>query len=338
MGFDPERATVSGTATEVLPESSLASPLYGSLPYRLSPTGTLVTMPREFDEKRVVAVTRDGSERALDLPPGAYGVPRVSRDGRRLLLEGSRTVEVLDVERGTRTRIAVGTFGTSFATWDRDSRRVLLRRQTVPTWVAADGSGRGGALPGATINDYPAAPGTEPDSMLTVRIAPETAGDILLTSITGTFPERALLATPAYEGGPQLSPDGRWLVYQSNESGEPEIYVRDYPALERAWQVSEGGGAQTRWSRDGREIYYRSGGRLFAATFDGRPAEPRLGRPAALFVDEYDFGPGITTPNYDVLPDGRFVFLRRTPSSGRLHVVLDWLPELERLIAAGGAR
>ena len=338
MAFDPARAAVSGAATQVLPESSLASPLYGSLPYRLSPTGTLVTMPREFDEKRVVAVTRDGGERALDLPPGAYGVPRVSRDGRRLLLEGSRTVEVLDVERGTRTRIAVGTFGTSFATWDLDSRRILLRRQTVPSWVAADGSGRGGALPGATINDYPAAPGPEPDTMLTVRIAPETAGDILVTSITGASPERVILATPAYEGAPQLSPDGRWLVYQSNESGEPEIYVRAYPALERAWQVSEGGGAQTRWSRDGREIYYRGGGRLFAASFDGGSAEPRLGRPTALFADEYDFGPGITTPNYDVTPDGRFVFLRRTPSSGRLDVVLDWLPELERLIAAGGAR
>ena len=79
-------------------------------------------------------------------------------------------------------------------------------------------------------------------------------------------------------------------------------------------------------------------GRLFAATFDGRSAEPRLGRPTPLFADEYDFGPGITTPNYDTTPDGGFIFLRRTPSSGRLHVVLGWLPELERLIAAGGAR
>ena len=114
--------------------------------------------------------------------------------------------------------------------------------------------------------------------------------------------------------------------------------VRAYPALERAWQVSEGGGAQTRWSRDGREIYYRSDGRLFAATFDGSGDEPRLGRPTALFADEYDFGPGIPAPTQSVTPDGRFVFLRRTPSSGRLPVVLGWLPELERLIAAGGAR
>jgi Tol biopolymer transport system component len=338
LAFDPARATVSGTATEVVPASVLASPLYGSLAYRLSPTGTLVYMPREFDEKRAVAVARDGSERALDLPAGAYGLPRVSRDGRRLLLEGSQTLEVFDFERGTRTQIARGTFGTSFANWTADNRRILLRRQTIPVWVATDGSGRGGSIPGMTINDYPAAPGLDPDSMLTVRIRPETAGDILLTSITGAFPERALLATPTYEGGPELSPDGRWLLYQSNESGQPEIYVRAYPALERAWQISEGGGAQTHWRRDGREIYYRGDRRVMASSFDGRLDEPRLGRPTALFADEYDFGPGITTPNYDVTPDGRFIFLRRTPNSGRLQVVLNWLPELQKVIAAGGAR
>jgi hypothetical protein len=75
-----------------------------------------------------------------------------------------------------------------------------------------------------------------------------------------------------------------------------------------------------------------------ASTFDGRLKEPRLGRPTALFADEYDFGPGITSPNFDVTPDGRFIFFRRTPSSGRLRLVLGWLPELERRIAAGRAR
>jgi serine/threonine-protein kinase len=295
-------------------------------------------MPREFDEKRAVTVARDGSERALELPAGAYGIPRISNDGRRLLLEGSQTLEVFDFERGTRTQIARGTFGTSFANWTSDDRRILLRRQTVPVWVATDGSGRGGAIPGMTINDYPSAAGPEPDSMLMVRIRPETAGDILLTSITGAFAERPLLATPAYEGGPELSPDGRWLLYQSNESGKPEIYVRAFPALERAWQVSEGGGAQTHWSRDGREIFYRGDGRIMASSFDGRLEEPRLGRPTALFADEYDFGPGIASPNYDLTPDGRFIFFRRTPSSGRFHVVLGWTAELERRIAAGGVR
>jgi serine/threonine-protein kinase len=338
MAFDPARVAVSGRPTQILTASALAGPLYGSLGFRLSPSGTLVYMPREFDQKRVLSVTRDGSERALDVPPGSYGTPRVSGDGRRLLLEDARTVQLLAFERGTRTQIARMTFGTSFANWSSDDQRIVFRRQATPVWIAADGSGRGGAVPGATIHDYPSPPGPDPDSILMVRVRPETAGDILLFSLSGAFPERTLITSPAYEGGPELSPDGPWLVYQSNESGEPEIYVRAYPGLERSWQVSEGGGAQTRWSPDGREIYYRSGGRFMAAAFDGRSAEPRLGRPAVLFADEYDSGPGITSPNYDVMPDGRFIFFRATPASGRLHVVLDWLPELERLVAAGGVR
>ena len=338
MRFDAASATVSGHATELLPSTSLAAPLYGSLPYRLSPSGTMAYMPSEFDEKRILAVARDGSEQPLDLPPGAYATPRVSGDGRRLLLERSQSIEALDLERGTRTQMVRGVFGASFSSWSADDRRVLFRRTNLPVWVASDGSGRGGDIPRGTINDYPSSAGPDPDTVLTVRITPETAGDVVLVSIAGAEPERILLASPGYEGAPQLSPDKRWLLYQSNESGQPEVYVRDFPALERAWQVSEGGGVQPRWSRDGREIYSRGGGKIMAASFDGRGSEPRLGKPSALFADEYDFGPGITSPNYDVLADGRFVFFRRTQVSGRIHVVLDWLPELERRIASGGAR
>jgi Tol biopolymer transport system component len=338
VAFDVARAELSGRPAQILPATALASPLYGSLGVQLSPTGTLVYMPRGFDEKRVVSVTRDGTERAIDIPTGSFGIPRVSGDGRRLLLERGRTLEALDFERGTRTQIARDTFGTSFANWTSDDRKIVYRRHATPVWIAADGSGRGGPVPEASIHDYVAPPGPDADSMLVVRIQPGTSGDILLFSLSGAFPVRTLVTSPAYEGGPELSPDRRWLVYQSNESGEPEIYVRAYPGLERAWQVSEGGGAQTRWSRDGREIYYRSGGRFMAAAFDGRSSEPRLGRPVALFADEYDSGPGITSPNYDVMPDGRFILFRAVPTSGRVQVVLDWLPELERSMAAEGVR
>jgi eukaryotic-like serine/threonine-protein kinase len=145
-----------------------------------------------------------------------------------------------------------------------------------------------------------------------------------------------LLATPAYEGGMELSPDGRWLAYQSNASGQPEIYVRRYPALDRAWQVSEDGGVQTRWSTDGREIYYRGAGHVNAVTFDGKGDAPVLGRPAPLFADEYDFGQGLSVANYDALPGGRFAMFRRDPGSGRFRIALNWTTELERLVASGG--
>jgi hypothetical protein len=126
-------------------------------------------------------------------------------------------------------------------------------------------------------------------------------------------------------------------VYQSNATGQPEIYVRRYPALDRAWQASDGGGVQPRWSRTGRELYYRASGHLYGVSFDPSGAEPVFGRPVALFPDDYDFGRGMSIANYDVTPDGRFLMLRREPGSGTLRAVVNWTDDLKRVLAAGGA-
>jgi eukaryotic-like serine/threonine-protein kinase len=208
----------------------------------------------------------------------------------------------------------------------------------VPFWAAADGSGQAGLVPSGTVNDFPGAAGPDADSILDVRIQPDTSGDVFLMSISGKFQPKPLLVTPAYEGGPQLSPDGRWMLYQSNESGQPEIYVRRYPALDRAWQVSEGGGVQARWSSTGREVYYRGGRYMMAATFAASGAEPALGKPVPLFTDEYDFGQNVSVPNYDVTRDGRFIMLRRDTHGGRLRAVINWTEELKRVLSAGGVR
>ena len=101
-------------------------------------------------------------------------------------------------------------------------------------------------------------------------------------SISGAFEPKPLIVTPAYDGGAQLSPDGHWLLYQSDASGRAEIYVRRYPALDRQWQVSEGGGVQARWSRNSREIYYRSGKHIVAVSLDASGAEPAFGKPTAF--------------------------------------------------------
>ena len=247
-------------------------------------------------------------------------------------------IETLDLARGTSARLIAAAIGTSFCTWTADGEGVVFRRFNVPFWAAADGSGRAGPVPAGLTNDFPSSPGPDADSILAVRIQPETSGDIFLLSVSGRVPPKPLLVTPAYEGGAQMSPDRRWMLYQSNASGQPEIYVRRYPAMDRQWQVSEGGGAQARWSRTAREIYYRTGQRLMAVTLDPSGALPAFGKPAAHFPDEYDFGQGISIANYDVTGDGRFIMLRRGTHGGRLRVVIHWTEELKRILAAGGVR
>src|SRR5262249_6465148 len=77
---------------------------------------------------------------------------------------------------------------------------------------------------------------------------------------------------------------------------------------------------------------------MMAVAFDGRAKEPVLGKPVALFEDEYDLGLGVTNADYDVTPDGRFLMLRREVKSGHLRIVLNWTKELKRVLAAGGTR
>jgi len=123
-----------------------------------------------------------------------------------------------------------------------------------------------------------------------------------------------------------------------NVSGRHEIYVRRYPELDRSWQASEGGGIQARWRPDGRQIYYRNGRELQAVSFDGSGAEPGLGKPEALFADDYALGNGISIADYDVTREGRFVMLRGDPNGGKLRVVFHWTEELKRILAEGGVR
>ena len=337
--FDEDSATTTGAALPVIPAGVVSAVRSGGLGFQLSSTGDLVFVPANFDSKRVVSVGRDGSEVALNLPPDRYGAPRISPDGRRLLVENQGSViEILDLLRGTHAKLTAAALGTSFSSWTSDGQGVVFRRFNVPFWTAADGSAKAGPVPAGLINDYPSSPGPDPDTFLNVRIQPETSGDIFLLSISGKFQPKPLLATPAYEGGPQLSPDGRWMLYQSNESGQPEIYVRRYPEMDRQWQVSEGGGVQARWSSTSREIYYRGGQRMMAVAFDSAGAQPTFGKPAALFADEYDFGQGLSIPNYDVTRDGRFIMLRRGSHGSSLRVVLHWSEELKQILAAGGVR
>jgi hypothetical protein len=237
-------------------------------------------------------------------------------------------VEMLDLVRGTRARLAANAYSTGFSTWMADGQNVVFRRFGLPFWAAADGTGKAGPVPNGVINDYPSSSGPTADSFLSVRIQPETSGDIFLISKSGSFLPKPLVVTRGYEGGAQLSPDGRWLLYQSDASGQAEVYVRRFPVLQ--WQISEGGGVQTRWSSTGREIYYRNGRSLMAVAFDASGAEPVFGKPVALFTDEYDFGSGVSVANYDVSRDGRFIMLSRTPQSRTLRAVINWTEELQQ--------
>ena len=139
-----------------------------------------------------------------------------------------------------------------------------------------------------------------------------------------------MLQTPFQEIAAQLSPDGKWIVYSSNESGPSQIFAQAFPGGGSRVQISTEGGSEPRWARSGREIFYRHGDQMMAVPIDFTPTL-RPGAPRLLFEGQFT-RIGWGQANYDVAADGRFLMIKGqeqvAPTVVRL--VVNWFEELRR--------
>ena len=192
-------------------------------------------------------------------------------------------------------------------------------------WIAADGSDEAEVLLTRENLQLPGAfaPGGD---VLTVIDIPSGI-DILSLPISGE--PTPVLTSSFLEFNHDLSPDGRFIAYESNESGSYQVYVQSFPEPGAKWAISKEGGRQPIWSSDGRELFFRNGEQMLAVEVDTRAAV-RSGEPTILF--EEAFQPGVNGGrNYDAAPDGaRFVMIESSlqASGFELHVVLNWADEL----------
>jgi hypothetical protein len=148
-----------------------------------------------------------------------------------------------------------------------------------------------------------------------------------------------VVATPADEYSPALSPDGKWLAYVSDESGRPEVYVRPFPDASRAkWQISSDGGSEPLWAHRGRELFYRNGaGALVAVTLDVDSAIAERGRQVLFDANAYRREPDPVHADYAVSPDDQhFLMLREGAlQSPPLILVLNWVDEVRERVKGG---
>ena len=217
-----------------------------------------------------------------------------------------------------------------FPVWSRDGTSIYYRSNDGIQLHRADGEGTRKVLPNTGVSDYPASLSADGSTLVILRITPETAGDLYSTPAAGGD-VTPVLVTKAYEGGPQLSPDGKWLLYVSNESGgRMEVFLRPFGGADRKWPVSGGGGLHPLWSRDGKQIFYRSGQQMVAVNFTPLP-NVQLGTPRVLFDRRYEFGPNLTFPNYSLSADGReFLMVQQEPGGRHMNLVLNWVQTLAR--------
>jgi serine/threonine-protein kinase len=140
-----------------------------------------------------------------------------------------------------------------------------------------------------------------------------------------------VVATEFDELAPRLSPDGKWIAYVSNESGRYDVYVRPFPDPGGRVVISAGGGAEPLWSRDGRQIFYRSSNAILAATISLR-GDPEVVARDTIMADDFLSNP--FHPNYDVTPDGkRLLLLEGDANQRQLTVILNWTRSLEARLA-----
>lgn len=289
----------------------------------------------------LVSVDRSGSERPIAPEPRAYRAPRLSPDGKRIALgisEGPRDfgVWVYEMSRDSLSRPPYNGLTTN-PVWSPDNRSIAFSI-VVPQYqlvvAPADGS-------------HPAEPLTEPGgyliyanswapdgrSLVYLTFSPTTGADLWTLALDdGVRKSSPWLASSFDERGAEISPDGRFLAYVSNESGESEIYVQPFPGQGAKWKISTSGGTEPCWARSGRELFYREDDKMMGVRIETRP-EFSASKPSVLFTG-YRTGGDLGFRLYDVFPDDEhFLMVRGEESSGpaELALIQNWGGEVERL-------
>ena len=335
QAFDADRRVVEGEAFSVADQIRNNS---GRAGFSLSRTGTLAFRAGERGSQasRLVWLDRSGSLTPVVDELREYLHPRGSSDGRRALVEirsdDANDVWVVDVGRGTLTRLTLeGNSRSPIWIPNADAAEVSF---SAGDWIVRqrlDGASEPQRL---VEGGRPTAWSPDGETLLYQVRSQETGTDVWVLR-EGQAAE-PLFNTRFDERAARFSPDGRWLTYVSNESGQAEVYVQRYPGPGEKTVVSVGGGREPVWSPDGRELYYRRGAEVMVVStaLDG---DLTVDRPEVLFsVAQY---PGIVPSGrlsaFDVSADGRrFLMLEggTGESDADIHIVLDWFEELKALV------
>jgi serine/threonine-protein kinase len=311
--------------------------------------GTLVYVSGELSEngRSLVWVDRRGQETPIPAPPRNYAYPRLSPDGTRIALyipDQEIDVWLWDLARATLRRATFDRGVDVYPVWPPDGRQLLFssaRAGTVNLFAqAADGSGeitRVTTSPNVQHATSVTADGTR---LVFTETAPTTGPDVMQLRLDGSHAVTPLVQTPFSERNGEVSPDGRWLAYEANDSGRFNIYVRPFPDVSSGyWQVSTDGATRPLWARNSQELFYL--GATGALMRVGVPPGPTWAAtaPTKLFEGRYGASANQNGRTYDIAPDGkRFLMIKAGGSADQtavpmsLVVVQNWLEELKRLV------
>jgi serine/threonine-protein kinase len=356
--FDLRRLEVTGQPTPIL-EGVGASPGVGGAQFSFSENGSIayVASGGRGQNVSIYWMDRAGKFTPLRETPGSYSSPAFSPDGKRLALEfndGKRSdIWVYEWERDAITRLTFAGEGNTSPVWTPNGQRIVYSsREKGGTsnlwWIRADGGGNSQRL---TESKSAQAPGSwRPDGQV-LAFTQSNSGtnlDIMTLPIEGDEKSgwrpgepKPFVNSPSAEVEPAFSPDGRWLAYEGSESGSYEVYVRPFPGPGGKWQISTGGGVLPKWSRNGRELFYRTlDSKIMVVSYTAAGDSFHADKPQLWSPGQFT-ELGLFSYNFDLYPDGkRFAVLKapgteQAAAANKVSFVFNFFDELRSKFQTG---
>jgi serine/threonine protein kinase len=359
--FDPDTLEVMGGPVPIIE---------GVIQEAISDSGTLIYIPGTINpdasgtgvtpQSTLVWVDRKGNEVPLPASSNDYQSLKISPDGTKvavsMITSGNQDIWIWNLSRETMTRLTFDEADDLIPIWTPDGQRIVFVSTREGAFggiysKAADGTGEVELLCSAQDRLLVPSSWSGDGNALVIgelNLSPLST-DIGMLSIEGDRERTSLLQEKHFELEPQVSPDGRWMAYQSDESGQGEIYVRPFPDINKGrWQVSTNGGSSPLWSPDGQELFYRSNDTIMTVAVETEPTF-NPGNPEVLFRGTY-FSSSVlqikVTP-WDISPDGkRFLMIKQQTTTDeesatgdvsalvfrKINIVLNWDQELKQRV------
>jgi Tol biopolymer transport system component len=335
--FDDRRRVATGAPFPIINNIGARNGYQVRL-YDVASDGTLAFISPLVTQDTSTLVWRDssGGREVIARVARMADLPRLSHDGTRVAFRTRAPdcdIWVHDLRRNATTRLTSEGDNHGIVWAAADDRIATFQRtpsHNRALWLPSDGAGPGIPLsPQEVYNAFLFDVSNDERFALVSEQREGSSSDVSVLDLAAKD-LRPLLGSRFDESGATLSPDGRLVAYVSNESGRDEVYVQPFPTLTSRVQVSIGGGSEPAWSRDGRNLYFRSGNTLLRAAVEGS-ASPVVGVPARLF--EGTFAPGVSgMRGYDVSDDGRrFLMIERDTvqqQGDNVEVVVNFFSEL----------
>jgi Tol biopolymer transport system component len=344
--FDLVRLETRGTPVTVV--SDVVTTIRGGMDAVVAGDGTLayVSGTVEGTPRTLVWVDRQGKETAIPAPPRSYLLPALSPDGTRVAVfanDQERDLWLWDLGRTTLSRLTSAPGVDVVHVWTPDSRRLIFtsEREGVRNlfWQAADGAGAVERLTESPDTQYPTGVSPDGQRLIFTEDFPATANDVMAIELDATRRVTPLVQSPFNERNGTVSPDGRWLAYEANDSGRFEVYVRPFPDVNSGrWPVSTTGGTRPIWSQSGQELFYISPTGAVMGVGVARGPSWTATSPTLLVKEGYFTIPAWWGRSYDVSPDAqRFLMIKEggadgTAAPASIIVVQHWIEELKRLV------